>query len=52
MNESLIFLDQEGNNVDTNEEKDYTLEDIVVGEIVKLKKYEGDIAQEPSINFF
>ena len=52
MNVSFIFLDQEGNNVRTNDENDYILEDIILGKIVKLKKCEEDIAQEPSINIY
>ena len=52
MNVSFIFLDQEGNNVKTNDENDYILEDIILGKIVKLKKCEEDIAQEPSINIY
>ena len=52
VNSSFIFLDQDGNNVDTNDENDLTLEDIIVGKIVKLKKCGGDTTQEPSINIY
>ena len=37
---SYIFLDQDGNNIEQGNEKDYTLKDISLGKIIKLKSYD------------
>ena len=39
---SFIFLDQEGNPIDKNDENDFTLEDIIEGKKIKLKSEEGE----------
>lgn len=39
---SFIFLDQEGNPIDKNDEKDFKLEDIIDGKIMKLKSEGGN----------
>ena len=38
---SFIFLDQEGNPIDKNDEKEFKLEDIIDGKIIKLKSEGG-----------
>ena len=44
-NESYIFLDQDENEISTGDENDYTLKDIVVDKIIKLKsKKDGENA--------
>ena len=39
---SFVFLDQEGNVIDKNDENDFTLEDIIEGKKIKLKSEEGE----------
>ena len=38
---SFIFLDQEGNGIDKKDEKDFKLEDIIDGKVLKLKSEGG-----------
>ena len=37
-----VFLDQDGNKVEEEDENDYTLENIEVNKIIKIKKIKGD----------
>ena len=46
-----IFLDQEGNNIEQGNEKDYTLKDISLKKIIKLKSYK-DKNIKSGINIF
>lgn len=46
---SFIFLDQEGNAIDKNDEKDFKLEDIVDGKIMRLKSGGGGKSDNNSL---
>ncbi len=46
---SFIFLDQEGNTIDKNDEKDFKLEDIVDGKIMRLKSEGGGKSDNNSL---
>ena len=46
------FLDQESNPVDSNDENDFIIEDILDGQIVKLKSIEDFSSKEFKLNVF
>ena len=46
-----IFLDQEGNTIDTSDENDYKLEDILNGKIIKIKST-GEDKEESTIKVY
>ena len=49
INSPYIFLDQDGNIISKEDENDYTLQDIIVGKIIKLK---SDESPQNSIKVF
>ena len=49
---SFIFLDTEGNDIEQNDEKDFTLEDIIVDKILKLKSEGGGNSTAKGIKVF
>ena len=46
-----IFLDQEGNTIDTSDENDFKLEDILNGKIIKIKST-GEDKEESTIKVY